>query len=270
LLLANELLQKNSRLVWVTITGFGERHPRLGYDLVVQAECGWMAITGEPEGSPMKVGVALADVIAGKDAAATALAALVARERSRDALPAAERRFVISLAHSATAALVNVAQNVLVSGSDAGRYGTAHPNLVPYQAFEASDAHIVIAVGNDEQWQRCCAALGLDTLGADATLATNTGRLAQRDRVVAELTRRVATASAAELLARLAAAKVPSGQVRTVRQALGDVAGSGSTGIAPSIPGSIRYAPPMLDEHGARIRELGWGAFGEVRRLDGS
>src|SRR6185436_18478623 len=98
--------------IWCTISGFGATSPRPGYDFVVQAECGWMAITGEPEGSPMKVGVALADVIAGKDAAIAILSAVV--ERASGELPPSKRRINISLADSARAALVNVAQNVLV------------------------------------------------------------------------------------------------------------------------------------------------------------
>jgi crotonobetainyl-CoA:carnitine CoA-transferase CaiB-like acyl-CoA transferase len=257
----DDLLVRNDRLIWVTITGFGADSSRLGYDLVVQAESGWMAITGEPDGRPMKVGVALADVVAGKDAAATVLAALVARQRSTKAPPASDRRFVISLAQSAVSALVNVAQNVLVSGRDAGRYGNAHPNLVPYQSFQASDGHIVIAVGNDDQWQRCCAALGLDSLGSDAALATNRGRLKQRDRVVEAIARRVASEPAALWVQQLAAAKVPSGVVRSVKEALGDVATSALSGIAPAIPGSVRYPPPLLDEHGAGIRQLGWAVF---------
>jgi crotonobetainyl-CoA:carnitine CoA-transferase CaiB-like acyl-CoA transferase len=211
----------------------------------------------------MKVGVALADVIAGKDAALTVIAALLARDRASAGVPSSQRRFVISLAHSAVAALVNVAQNVIVSGSDAGRYGTAHPNLVPYQAFRASDAHIVIAVGNDAQWQRCCDALQLPALGEDSALATNSGRLAQRERVTGELARRIAGGSADEWLRRLAVAGVPSGRVRTVREALQNYDHSPTTGVSPSIPGTVRFEPPLLDEHGAAIRRHGWRVFSE-------
>src|SRR5687768_9088931 len=124
----SELLDRHPRLIWCTITGFGPDSPRPGYDFVVQAERGWMSISGVPEGEPMKVGVALADVIAGKDATIAVLAALAARQRSRDPLPVATRRLFVSLAHSATAALVNVAQNSLVSGQEASRWGNAHPN----------------------------------------------------------------------------------------------------------------------------------------------
>ena len=255
------MLDAHPRLVWLKLSGFGVGNPRLGYDLVVQAESGWMAITGEAAGEPMKVGVALADVIAGKDAALAIMAALVARERSHEALPVSARRLDVSLAHSAIAALVNVAQNVLVAGREAGRFGNAHPNLVPYQAFAASDGYIVIGVGNDRQWVSCCSALELPELSEDSQLATNTGRLANRERVTSTLARRVAERSATEWLVRLTKHGVPAGRVRPVTEALADVAHSALTGIAPSVPGTVRLPPPKLNEHGAEIRRLGWRVF---------
>ncbi|MGH9421935.1 MAG: CaiB/BaiF CoA transferase family protein, partial [Thermoanaerobaculia bacterium] len=126
-----EILDRNAGLIWCTITGFGKESSRVGYDLVVQAESGWMAITGDPEGDPMRVGVALADIIAGKDATIAILAALVRRSMSDRPIPITERRIHVSLAASARAALINVAQNALVTGSDAKRWGNQHPNLVP-------------------------------------------------------------------------------------------------------------------------------------------
>lgn len=256
------LLEAHPRLVWLTLSGFGAGNPRLGYDLVVQAESGWMSITGEVTGEPMKVGVALADVIAGKDAALAIMAAIVARERSHEALPVSARRLDVSLAHSAIAALVNVAQNVLVSGREASRFGNAHPNLVPYQAFKARDGYIVIGVGNDRQWAGCCAALELPELSRDSELATNTGRLANRERVTTAIARRVAEHDAEDCLSRLSKRGVPAGRVRPVSQALSDVAHSALTGIAPARPGTVRFPPPRLNEHGEAIRRLGWGAFG--------
>lgn len=122
----DSLLSNHRRLIWLTLSGFGSSNPRLGYDLVVQAECGWMSITGEVAGEPMKAGVALADVIAGKDAALAVVAALSARERSSEVLPMSARRLRISLAHSAVGALVNIAQNVLVSRREVSRFGNAH------------------------------------------------------------------------------------------------------------------------------------------------
>ena len=252
------LLAVHRRLVWCTLSGFGAASPRPGYDFVVQAESGWMAITGEPDGPPMKIGVALADVVAGKDAAVAILAALAGRDRLAEP---AERRLHVSLAHSATAALVNVAQNALVSGEEPRRWGNAHPNLVPYQLFEAADRPLALAVGNDAQWQACCRALGRGDLARDPALATNAGRVGARDRIVATLAETLATRPAAEWLERFAAAGVPAGIVRRVTEALADFAADPITGMAPLPPGQVRRPPPGLDEHGERVRRLGWKAF---------
>jgi crotonobetainyl-CoA:carnitine CoA-transferase CaiB-like acyl-CoA transferase len=254
-------LDRNVQLIWCTVSGFGPGIDRPGYDFVVQAESGWMSITGEPDGQPMKTGVALADVLSGKDATIAILGALLARERSREPLPAASRHLHISLSHSATAALINVAQNTLVGGEDPRRWGNAHPNLVPYQLFSARDRQMVIAVGNDSQWRAACRALGLEGLAADASLNTNAGRLAQRARVVGAIAERLTTANASHWLGALAAAGVPGGVVRSVRDALTDVPSSPVTGVSPSVPGTVRRRPPRLDEHGAAIRAEGWRVF---------
>jgi crotonobetainyl-CoA:carnitine CoA-transferase CaiB-like acyl-CoA transferase len=249
------------QLVWCTITGFGLDSERPGYDYVVQAERGWMAITGASDGPPMKVGVALADVIAGKDAAIAILGALVAR-----GMTGRGRHVAISLARSAAAALVNVAQNALLTGEDASRWGNAHPNLVPYELFEAADRPIVIAVGSDAQWTACVRALDLTPLAADPALATNAGRLAQRERVVKEIAARLRQHTAAEWVQRLDAAGVPNGVVKSVLETLQEEPASALTGVAPSVPGSVRLPPPRLDEHGAEVRKLGWKVFENLRR----
>lgn len=259
---AGEWLQRNPRLIWCSISGFGPGNPRPGYDFVVQAECGWMSITGEPDGEPMKAGVALADVVAGKDAAISILGALLARDRALSPLPPTDRLLHISLQHSATAALINVAQNALVGGLDARRWGNAHPNLVPYQLFTAKDGgRLIVAVGNDAQWKSACRVLGLADLAADAALDTNAGRLEHRLRVVDAIAERVSTAEASHWLGALGAAGVPCGVVRSVKEAIADLPASPVTGVTPSVPGSIRRRPPRLDEHGALIRSEGWGAF---------
>jgi crotonobetainyl-CoA:carnitine CoA-transferase CaiB-like acyl-CoA transferase len=251
------LVAVHPRLVWCTLTGFGLRSARPGYDFVVQAESGWMAITGTPDGAPMKTGVALADVIAGKDAAVVILAALSGRDR----LPAADRRLVVSLIHSATAALVNVAQNGLVTGAEPGRWGNAHPNLVPYQLFDTADRPIVIAVGNDAQWQACCRALDRADLAADPALGRNAGRVRARERVVAALGDTLSQRPANEWLDRLSRQGVPAGIVRPVSEAVADVGGDALTGVAPIPPAEIRRPPPRLDEHGEAVRRHGWRAF---------
>ena len=255
------LLEDHRELLWCTLTGFGPESARPGYDFVVQAESGWMAITGEPSGAPMKVGVALADVLAGKDAAISILAGLASRGRGRTS---EERRTFISLAASAVAALVNVAQNALVSGKEATRWGNAHANLVPYQLFEAADRPIVVAVGSDAQWRSCARALGLDELASDARFATNPGRLASRDTIVAALAERIASHPAAHWLAALARVGVPAGIVRSVHEALADVDASALTGVAPNAPGTVRLPPPRLDEHGSLVRRHGWDAFAHL------
>jgi crotonobetainyl-CoA:carnitine CoA-transferase CaiB-like acyl-CoA transferase len=243
-------------LVWCTITGFGLDSDRPGYDFVAQAEGGWMAITGEPDGDPMKVGVALADVLAGKDAAIAILAALVRRGRTGEGA-----RISISLIDTARAALMNVAQNSLVTGTDARRWGNAHPNLVPYQLFRAADRPIVVAVGSDAQWVACARALGLESLADDPALSTNSGRLAHRERIVSAFAERLATESAKHWGDRLHAVGVPSGVVQTVLEALRDAGASPLTGVPPSVPGRVRFPPPRLGEHSDMIRRYAWGSF---------
>ena len=247
----------NPRLIWCTITGFGASNPRVGYDLVVQAESGWMSITGEADGNPMRAGVALADILAGKDATIAILAALAVR----DSLEASRRHIHISLSASATAALINVAQNSLVTGRNAARWGNQHPNLVPYQLFHAADRPMIIAVGSDSQWKACAAALGLDDLANDASVATNAGRLAHRDRIVSAVGDRLREGDAQEWLRLLDDAGVPCGIVKSVLEALESVDASPLTGITPSVPGSVRYPPPRLDQHGEEIRSKGWSCF---------
>ncbi len=254
-----QLLRENSSLIWCTISGFGADSLRPGYDFVIQAECGWMSITGEREGSPMKSGVALADVMAGKDAAIAILAAVV--ERGAGSVPSGNRRINVSLADSARAALVNVSQNVLVSGVDAKRWGNAHPNLVPYQLFDAADRPIVIAVGSDAQWKACAKVLGLHDLAAEDELAANAGRVRNRDRIVATFAERVREMGAQHWVDRLQSVGVPCGIVRSVAETLEGTDADAQTGVMPSVPGTVRMRPPKLDEHGDAIRTMGWRAF---------
>jgi crotonobetainyl-CoA:carnitine CoA-transferase CaiB-like acyl-CoA transferase len=209
----------------------------------------------------MKVGVALADVIAGKDAAIAILGALVRRFTARELISEADRRIHISLAHSARASLVNVAQNALVTGSQAKRWGNQHPNLVPYQLFQAADRPMIIAVGNDSQWKACATALGLTDLASDVSVASNAGRLANRDRIISSIADRLREKSAAEWIRALDNAGVPCGVVKTILESLAEVDASALTGIAPSVPGSVRMPPPRLNEHGDEVREHGWEVF---------
>jgi crotonobetainyl-CoA:carnitine CoA-transferase CaiB-like acyl-CoA transferase len=255
----SRLLARHPRLIWCTITGFGAESDRPGYDFVVQAECGWMAVTGAREGDPMKVGVALADVLAGKDATIAILAALAHRGTTGEG-----KRIFISLAESARAALINVAQNVLVGGRDASRWGNGHPNLVPYQLFHAADHPIVVAVGTDAQWVACAHALGLDELASDPALATNAGRVGQRARIVDAFSRALAGRSAQEWKDRLSIVDVPAGVVSSVLDVVREAGGSPLTGMPSSVGGAVRRPPPGLDEHGSLVRLHGWNAFARV------
>ena len=255
---------RRPELVWCTVTGFGPGVDRPGYDFVAQAESGWMSLTGEPHGEPVKAGLPLADIVAGKDAAIAVLGRLVGRFRT-----GVGGRVFISLADSARAALVNVAQNAMLTGREAARWGNAHANLVPYQLFPTADRPIVIAVGTDAQWLACARALDLDVLADDPQLATNPGRLAHRDRIVREFSRRLATQPATVWRERLDEAEVPNGVVQSVLDALAEVSASAVTGMPSSVGGSVRLDPPRLDEHGDLIRREGWGAFAVKSRANG-
>jgi crotonobetainyl-CoA:carnitine CoA-transferase CaiB-like acyl-CoA transferase len=255
----DQLLAENPALIWCTIAGFEKDGGRPGYDFVVQAECGWMSITGEKDGQPMKVGVALADVLAGKDAAIAILSAVT--DRAVESQPSTRRRIRISLAESARAALTNVALNVLVTGQEAERWGNAHPNLVPYELFEASDRSFVIAVGSDAQWKACALALDLVDLADDAALSTNAGRVRSRARVVVAVSKRVRQASAEFWIERLSLVGVPCGLVKSVKEALVSTDASATTGLPTSVGGNVRLRPPRLDEHGESIRALRWRVF---------
>ena len=252
---AASMLRENDRLIWCSIKGYQENHARPGYDFAMQAEAGWMSITGEPGGVPVKTAVALVDVLAGKDAAIAILAALVGRERR----PASRRLMLVTLAGSAAAALVNVAQNALVSGQDAKRWGNSHANLVPYQLFETADRPMVIAVGNDAQWRALTGVLASGDLAADASFWTNAGRVVNRERCVDAVQRILRSRGAADWKERCEAVGVPVGLVRTVREVLAGLDASPLTGVPSSVGGAVHRRPPLHGEHTDEIRLNGWG-----------
>ncbi|MEH6589815.1 MAG: CaiB/BaiF CoA-transferase family protein [Halioglobus sp.] len=210
----------NPGLVYCSITGFGQTGPdkdRPGYDFLVQAMGGLMSVTGAPDGEPgagpQKVGVAVTDIMTGLYATIGILAALTERDRS------GQGQFVdLALLDVTAATLANQASNYLVGGMVPGRLGNAHPNIVPYQSFVASDGHLIVAVGNDGQFQRFVAQLDCPELAVDERFATNQARVKNRDALIPILQGAMLTRSKAEWLAILESAKVPAGPINTVAE----------------------------------------------------
>lgn len=277
----DDLAAINPRLVHCTISAFGPRGPyrdRPGYDVAIQAIGGIMSLTGDPDGEPQKVGVAIVDVTAGLYALAAVLAAL----RARDQGPARGRgqHVEVSLLQAQLAWLVNVASSYLVSGEPPRRHGNAHATVVPYQAFRAADAHVVIAAGNDAQFRALCRVLGTEVLAADERYATNPARVENRQTLIPGLERAIGGWSAGDLLAGLEAAGVPCARINTVPevfadpqvQALGAVieAPHPTAGAVPMVrwpyelertPASLRHAPPLLGQHTDEVlSDLGLGS----------
>jgi crotonobetainyl-CoA:carnitine CoA-transferase CaiB-like acyl-CoA transferase len=215
----------NPRVVYCSITGFGDREPagRAGYDFVIQAESGLMSITGEAEGAPSKVGVAVVDVLAGLNAAVAILAALRRREETGEG-----EHVDVSLLDSALSGLVNVAQSVLVTGEEAPRFGNAHRSVAPYEPLRAQDGLVAIAAANDGLFTKLCRILGRDDLLTDQRFTTNAGRVERRAELAAELERTLAERPADEWIELLTAEGVPAGKIRGVLEAL-QAAGSGTT-----------------------------------------
>ncbi|PZQ49683.1 MAG: CoA transferase [Rhodovulum sulfidophilum] len=255
----------NPRVVYVSVTGFGQDGPlapRAGYDFIIQGMGGFMDLTGEPDGPPQKAGVAYADLFTGLYGVIAVQAALALRERTGRG-----QWIDMALFDTQLAVLANQAANHLIGGRIPRRLGNAHPNIVPYQVFEAADAPLVIACGNDGQFARLCAGLGL-ALHEDPRFATNPGRVAHRETVVPALAARIAALSRAEVLAAMEAAGVPAGPINTVAEAFAEPQAV-ARGMAREIRGSrsprapMRFSaaelaadrpPPRLDEHGAAIR----------------
>jgi glutaryl-CoA transferase len=252
----------NPTVVYCSITGFGsDREPvgRPGYDFVAQAESGLMSITGEASGDPMKVGVAVVDVLTGLYASSAILAALHKGEGER---------IEVSLIDSALASLVNVASSALITGQDPARHGNAHPNIVPYETFTASDAWIAIAAPNDGLYRRLCEAIGAPELATDERFVTNPKRVDNRQTLIPLLNERLATRTADEWLTAIDQAGVPVGKIRSVPDALTAAVAAGraattrvphpTAGHVDLVNSPIRLskdtlrpptAPPLLGEH---------------------
>jgi crotonobetainyl-CoA:carnitine CoA-transferase CaiB-like acyl-CoA transferase len=260
----------NPRLVYCSITGFGQSGPyaqRAGYDAAIQAMGGLMSITGEPDGAPgggpQKVGVAVADLMAGMYAVSAVLAAL----RHRDATGAGQW-LDVSLFDTQVAWLANQALNYLVGGTAPGRLGTAHPNIVPYQVVPCAGGYFMLAVGNDAQFRRCCEVLGEPALADDARFASNAARVEHRELLLERLLPLLARHGARHWIAALEAVGVPCAPVNRIDEVFADphVAARGLRielphplgGSAPGVANPVRFSatpleyrdpPPLLGQH---------------------
>jgi len=210
----------NPRLIYASITGFGQDGPyaqRAGYDYILQGMSGLMDITGDPDGEPQKVGVAVIDLFTGVYTSTAVLAAL----RQRDATGAG-CHIDMALFDCATAMLANQAMNYLASGVSPTRMGNAHPNIAPYQVFAVKDGHVIIAVGNDQQFLRLCAVIEADHLAQNPAYATNAGRVAARHQLQAGLEPYLRNLTRAGLLSGLEAAGVPAGPINRIEDVFND------------------------------------------------
>jgi crotonobetainyl-CoA:carnitine CoA-transferase CaiB-like acyl-CoA transferase len=261
-----DLKQINPALVYCSITGFGQTGPyrdRPGYDYVIQAMSGLMSITGPADGEPHKVGVAVSDVFTGLFAVTSILAALRHAEQTGEG-----QHIDIALLDSQIAALVNIASNYLVSGQTPERLGNEHPNIVPYQVFQASDRDFVVAVGNDRQFMALCKLIGQPELATDPLYADNPNRLKNRANLIDILQAVFKTQPASEWVDGLLAAGIPAGPINDVATSLNDpqVQARGLIHEIPldgddmlrmvgpamklsNTPAEVYLPPPLLGEH---------------------
>lgn len=275
----------NPRLVYCSITGFGQDGPyaeRAGYDLMVQAMCGLMSVTGqadgEPGGGPLKVGVAVVDIFTGLYASNAILAALHARRAS------GRGQYIdMALLDVGVAVLANQAAGFLATGNAPARAGNIHPSLAPYQDFPTRDGNVLLAIGNDGQFARFCAAIGNPAWAQDPRFATNTARVRHRAELLALMGPVMLLRTTAEWIALLEDRAVPCGPINTIAQAFDDPqvqarglrvdlprdAGDGIAGIATvaspmrlsETPVDYHRAPPALGQHTDEVlRELGLDA----------
>jgi crotonobetainyl-CoA:carnitine CoA-transferase CaiB-like acyl-CoA transferase len=286
------LLGDNPRLVYCSITGFGQDGPyaaRAGYDFMIQGMSGFMSVTGErddqPGGGPQKAGIAIADLMTGMYAANAIQAALAHRDRT-----GCGQHVDACLLDSAVAMMAVMNMNYLVTGEPPGRAGNAHLNIVPYQVFACADGHLILAVGNDGQFARFCAVAGHPEWARDERFATNAARVRHRDVLVPLIAQAIATRGQRDWLERLEPVSVPCGPINRIDQVFDDpqvrhrgllqrqphpLAGSVPQVVAPfrlsATPLAFDRAPPLLGEHteavlrerlgltAARVRELAEG-----------
>jgi crotonobetainyl-CoA:carnitine CoA-transferase CaiB-like acyl-CoA transferase len=264
----------NPRLIYCSITGFGQDGPyakRAGYDFMIQGLGGLMSLTGKPDGEegagPMKVGVALTDILTGLYATVGVLAALNQREQS-----GLGQHIDVALLDVQVACLANQAMNYLNTGVSPKRLGNAHPNIVPYEDFPSADGNFIIAVGNDGQFRKLCEVAGLTALADEPRFATNQARVAHRAELIPLLRQATVFRTTAEWVAQLEAAGVPCGPINDLAQVFADPQvkarglridlpnslGSTTPQVASPLrlsatPVSYRNAPPLLGEHTEQV-----------------
>jgi len=269
------LAATHSRIVYCSISGFGQTGPRraeAGYDAMMQAEAGLMSITGPADGPPFRLGVAIGDIATGMFAVQGILAALYARERSQRG-----QRVDIAMLDAVTALLTYQASIAFATGDTPSRMGNRHPSIAPYDTFTAADGEFVLSVGNDDQFRRLAGILRRPELGIDPQYATNADRVRHYDALRDTLSRLFSSWARADLLAALTAAGVPCSAVRSVTEALQDPQLSAREMIVPlehvsaggirvlgsplklsETPASVRTPPPALGQHtDAVLREIG-------------
>tara|TARA_R110002094_G_scaffold2532_2_gene10239 strand:- start:1003 stop:2214 length:1212 start_codon:yes stop_codon:yes gene_type:complete len=263
----------NPRLVYCSITGFGQSGPyrkRAGYDFMIQAMGGLMSVTGETEGAPMKVGVAQVDLMTGLYACSAIQAALLHRARSGSG-----QHIDLALLDVQVATLANQGMNYLASGKTPGRLGNAHPNIVPYQAFATADGHIILAVGNDSQFVKFCELAGQPGLAFHPDFASNRTRVENRADLTPIIELLMSKQSSNWWLEKLAECGVPCGPINTLEQVFADpqvrhrqmqiTLNHPDAGAVPSIANPIRFsatpvqypsAPPTLGQHSQQLQQL--------------
>jgi crotonobetainyl-CoA:carnitine CoA-transferase CaiB-like acyl-CoA transferase len=278
----------NPTLIYCSISAYGQsgsKSAEPGYDAMIQAAGGLMSITGESDaegGRPTKVGVAIADIMAGMYASTAILAALVAREQSGRG-----QHIDVPLFDSQVAWLANQNMNYLLTGIPPDRRGTAHPNIVPYQAFQTADGYLMLAVGNDSQFANCCASLGCPEIAEDPRYSANSARIENRDELIQIIAERLTKESTAYWLDQFASLHIPAGPINNLAQVFSDPVVAerrivrslthSLAGEVPTVSNPVRFsdtpveyklAAPILGQHTAEVLkdDLGYSDK-EIARL---
>ena len=279
-----ELRGANPKLVYASLSGFGADGPMAdipGYDLIVQAWGGLMSITGTPESGPLKVGVAIIDLVAGLMLGKSIVAALYAREKI-----GVGQKIDTSLLEAEVATLINAGSNYLIGGKVPGRWGNAHPTIVPYQSFQTADSFLVLGAASESIWKRLCPALGRADLADDPRFAKNADRVENRQELIAFLSEIFMTRTTADWVAALNRADVPCAPVQTIDQVFAapqvlhrnmlievDHPTAGTVKLAgipvkfSATPASVRLPPPLLGEHNDDVLSS-WLGMGDKEIAD--